>query len=117
MILNASVAIYVPTVTKNSAGTVTKAWGYKHTPKLNPAFMFDADVHPASLSAMKLAEWGYDSIPSDTKLLFADPSISAAKGSRAYVTDYTGASAYYDIMGVNAWPRHVEMLLFPVQGE
>jgi len=116
---NCTVSVYVPVMAPNSEGTPMKTWGYKQTPALAPAAIFQADIQPRLLKEVEIEAWGLSNRVADTKELFTAGFIpTLANNNRAVVTTFQdGLTRVYDILGVNSWPHHGECTLVPVQGE
>jgi hypothetical protein len=120
MIENATIKIYVPVITKNSEGTVTKTWGYKTTPEpLAPIETLRADVQPARLSEADIQAYGLTNRSSDAKKIFFAVAPYVNINNRIFVaSDFPGEiGCYYEVKGSNHWAIHGEAIVVPVIGE
>lgn len=109
---NASVAIYEETTTKNDEGDKILTFTFVETVK--------GDVQSHTLSEAELSLYGLNTKKADVKKFFYDGyNANIKSGNRAVVTsDLLGGTARtYTIQPVNAWPRHGECLLVPVENE
>lgn len=116
---NATVSIYIPAIAQNNEGTAIKTWGYKQTPAVPPAATFRANVQPHMFREVEIELWELCNRQADTKEMFISgytPSI-ASNNRAQVVSDYDGATRFYDILAANQYPHHAECLLVPVQGE
>lgn len=77
------------------------------------------DVQPHSLTEDEIKLYGISARKGNVKLfLYNGLHDSIKAGNRARVTsDFTGTTELYSIMPVNAWSRHGECLLVPVENE
>lgn len=120
MYQNATLSVYVPTNTYNSEGDPIKTWGYKVTPTpVAPAEIIRCDVQPKKLSEAECLAWGISDRNANAKLVFFSRSGYIALTTRVkVVSDFPGEGTdYYEVKGVNRWPRHGEAVIVPVQGE
>jgi hypothetical protein len=95
--------IFSATHGKNSEGQVTTTYALADT--------LSTDVQPANLTQAQLQTYGISTLASDVKKMFCDANAYLVYGNRVLVD-----STWYDIRGINPWPRHTEVLLVPVQG-
>jgi len=113
MYKNATVSFYSPVIAKNSEGTPIKTWSY-----VTALDTVRADVQPKRLSPEERKLYGLSNANSDAKVFLGKVSAYTAENNRVkVVSDFDGTTAYYDIRATNPWPRHIEMILIPVQGE
>lgn len=108
---NATVEIYEETLTVNDEGDKIKSFALVDT--------VQGDVQPARLSEEELSVYGVDTKKADVKRFFYNGINQNIKvGNRASVTSsMTGTTNLYSIQPVNAWCRHGECLLVPVENE
>jgi hypothetical protein len=72
-----------------------------------------ADVQPRSLNAYELAAYGVNDIPTDSRVMYyKGASDNLVIGNRVRVN----GAKWFEIRGVQNWPRHCECLLAPVVG-
>jgi len=120
MYQNATMSVYVPVITPNGEGDPIKTWGYKKTPTPDaPSESIRCDVQPKRLSESELLAWGISDRNANAKLVFFSRSGYIALTTRVkVVSDFPGeGTEYYEVKGVNRWPRHGEAVIVPVQGE
>ena len=116
--LNATVNIYVKTSTRNDEGTRISSYGYLTTPKVAANETIRCDVQPYKLTEAEMTLYGIDDDGADTRKMFYNSAVYVKTGNRAEVTsDYDGTKKYFDIMPINLWEHHGEVLLVPVAGE
>ena len=120
MLQNATVSVYVPVIATNSEGDQIKTWGYKVSPTpIAPSETLRCDVQPKQLTMAEQELWGISDRNCNAKLVFFGTSGYIAINNRMkVVSDFPGeGTEYYEIKGVNRWPRHGEAVIVPVQGE
>lgn len=108
---NATVTIYGETVTVNDEGDKIKSYAQLDT--------VIGDVQPARLGEEELKLYGVDTKKAEVKKFFYNGINKNIKvGNRASVqSTLTDSTDLYNIMPVNAWCRHGECLLIPVENE
>jgi hypothetical protein len=109
---NATIAILAEVTTCNDEGDIIA--GFEQIETLS------GDVQPHSLTEDEIKAFGIDYKKGGTKLFLYNgfhPNIKA--GNRASVlSQFTGGlTEIYSIMPINAWSRHGECLLIPVENE
>lgn len=114
MLQNATISVYVPVIATNSEGDPIKTWAYA-----SPVEMLRCDVQPKQLTMAEQELWGISDRNCNAKLVFFQTSGYIAINNRMkVVSDFPGeGTEYYEIKGVNRWPRHGEAVIVPVQGE
>ena len=77
------------------------------------------DVQPHALTDDEIKLYGISTSKGNVKLfLYNGLHTSIKAGNRASVlSSFTGTTELYSIMPVNAWSRHGECLLIPVENE
>lgn len=77
------------------------------------------DVQPHTLTEDEVSLYGINTKKANVKKFFFNGKNKNIKnGNRAVVSsEYTEATDIYTIMSVNAWERHGECLLVPVENE
>lgn len=109
---NASVDILEQSATLNDEGDKILSW-----------FKVDTvvgDVQSHTLSEAELNLYGINAKKADVKLfLYKGFNANIKDGNRAVVTSkyLNGATKTYTIQPINAWERHGECLLVPVENE
>jgi hypothetical protein len=116
---NASVKVYAQVNGKNTEGTITKTWGYKLNPPVDPSESFRCDVQPHTLTRAEQEAWGLSNRLSDAKKIFFTRSTYIQLANRVFVkSDFPGEpGCYYEIKGTNHWPNHGKAIALPIQGE
>lgn len=110
--INATVTIYEPTTSINDEGEVITEYKQGGTIK--------GDVQPARLSESEIKLYGLSERSASCKKFFYSGYCPAIKeGNRASVESSLegGSVKVYEIQPMNAWPRHGECLLVPVENE
>lgn len=81
--------------------------------------VIDGDVQPHALTEDEIKLYGISARKGGVKLfLYNGLHTSIKAGNRASVlSSFTGQTDLYSIMPVNAWSRHGECLLIPVENE
>lgn len=79
----------------------------------------EGDVQPHALTEDEIKLYGISTSKGNVKLfLYNGLHTSIKAGNRASVlSSFTGTTELYSIMPVNAWSRHGECLLIPVENE
>lgn len=109
--INASVEIYGETTTINEDGDKISAFSLLET--------VEGDVQPHTLTEDEVKLYGISTSKGSVKLFLYNGFHDNIKaGNRAKVSsDFGGADKLYTIMPINAWSRHGECLLVPVENE
>lgn len=81
--------------------------------------LIEGDVQPHTLTEDEVKIYGISASKGNVKLFLYNGFHSSIKaGNRASVlSSFTGQSEMYTIMPVNAWSKHGECLLVPVENE
>lgn len=128
--IESTIELFEPILTKTSDGIVKKLWGYKNfslgywddTLTWNdsqlwvdgPQSVIVADSQPKTLTEAELKQWGFSTLNANARLIYyLDFDTYFAIGNRARID----AVEICDIKGVNTWPGHTEVIAIPVQGE
>lgn len=108
---NASVTIYAEKNTIDDSGDFISEWESVET--------ISGDVQPHTLTQDEIKVYGLSEVKGGVKLfLYNGIHESIKPGNRASVDSaFTGKTDLYNIMPVNAWSRHGECLLIPVENE
>ena len=109
---NASVDILEQSATLNDEGDKILSWSKVDT--------VVGDVQSHTLSEAELSLYGINAKKADVKLfLYRGFNANIKDGNRAVVTSkyLNGATKTYTIQPINAWERHGEFLLVPVENE
>lgn len=109
---NASVDILEQSATLNDEGDKILSWTKVDT--------VIGDVQSHTLSEAELSLYGINAKKADVKLfLYKGFNANIKDGNRAVVTSkyLNGATKTYTIQPINAWERHGECLLVPVENE
>lgn len=108
---NASIDILEETNIMNEEGDYISSFSLVETVK--------GDVQPHSLTEDEIKEYGLSSVRGNVKLfLFNGLHPNIKTGNRASVTSSLSQdTTIYSIMPTNAWSRHGECLLIPVENE
>ena len=109
---NASVDILEQSATLNDEGDKILSWSKVDT--------VVGDVQSHTLSEAELSLYGINAKKADVKLfLYKGFNSNIKDGNRAVVTSkyLNGATKTYTIQPINAWERHGECLLVPVENE
>lgn len=108
---NATVTVYGESTTTNEDGDKISSFAVADTIK--------GDVQPHTLTDDEVKAYGISASKGSVKLfLYNGYHESVKSGNRAVVqSDFTGGSETYTIMPINAWSKHGECLLVPVENE
>ena len=108
---NAVVTVYAESTTTNSEGDVITEY--------TQVEVINGDVQPHALTQDEVKLYGISTVKGNVKLfLYNGIHENVKAGNRASVlSDFTGKTDWYSIMPVNAWSRHGECLLIPVENE
>lgn len=110
-IFNATVTILEETEVMNSEGDLIQSFTEVES--------IIGDVQPHALTESEMKVFGISESKGNVKLFLYNglhPNVKA--GNRARVdSQLTGRENLYEIMPVNAWTRHGECLLVPVENE
>lgn len=108
---NAVVTVYAESTTTNSEGDIITAY--------TQVEVINGDVQPHALTQDEVKLYGISTVKGNVKLfLYNGIHENVKAGNRASVlSDFTGKTDWYSIMPVNAWSRHGECLLIPVENE
>jgi hypothetical protein len=109
--MNASVTIYAEKNTIDDSGDIISEWESVET--------LSGDVQPHTLTQDEIKVYGLSQIKGGVKLFLYNGIHGNIKpGNRASVDSaLTGETDLYNIMPINAWSRHGECLLIPVENE
>ena len=108
---NAVVDVYTESTTVDEYGdTVTE---------YTKAESIAGDVQPYTLTEDEMKLYGISAVKGNVRLFLYNGLYANIKaGNRASVkSDFTQAEEMFNIMPVNAWSRHGECLLLPVENE
>lgn len=108
---NAVVDVYTESTTVDEYGdTVTE---------YTKAESIAGDVQPHTLTEDEMKLYGISAVKGNVRLfLYNGLHTNIKAGNRASVkSDFTQAEEMFNIMPVNAWSRHGECLLLPVENE
>lgn len=108
---NAVVTILAETTEVDESGDVITEW--------NQEEVIEGDVQPHTLTEDEVKVFGISTLKGNTKLfLYNGYHESIKAGNRASVlSSFTGKTELYNIMPINAWSKHGECLLVPVENE
>ena len=108
---NAVVTVYAESTTTNDEGDVITEY--------TQVEVINGDVQPHALTQDEVKLYGISTVKGNVKLfLYNGIHENVKAGNRASVlSDFTGKTDWYSIMPVNAWSRHGECLLIPVENE
>ena len=108
---NASVTIYAEKNTIDDSGDFISEWEIVET--------ISGDVQPHTLTQDEIKVYGLSEVKGSVKLfLYNGLHENIKPGNRASVnSSFTRKTDLYNIMSVNAWSRHGECLLIPVENE
>ena len=108
---NATVTTYTESVTMNDEGDMVQSYVV--------AEVIVGDVQPNAMTEDELRAYGISERKGEVKLfLYNGLHASIKSGNRASVaSEFTQDTKMYTIMPVNAWSRHGECLLVPVENE
>lgn len=108
---NAVVSILSESNTIDESGDYIAEWTQVET--------LEGDVQPHSLTEDEMKAYGISQSKGNVKLFLYNGYHENIKvGNRASVlSSFTGKTEVYNIMPINAWSRHGECLLLPVENE
>jgi hypothetical protein len=108
---NAVVTILAETAEIDDAGDVITDWSQTEVIK--------GDVQPHTLTEDEIKAFGLSTIKGNVRLfLYNGYHENVKSGNRASVlSSFTGKTELFNIMPINAWSKHGECLLIPVENE
>ena len=108
---NAVVSILSESNTIDDSGDYIAEWTQIET--------LDGDVQPHALTQDEMKAYGISQIKGGVKIFLYNGFHENIKvGNRASVlSSFTGKTEVYNIMPINAWSKHGECLLLPVENE
>jgi hypothetical protein len=108
---NAVVTILAETAETDDAGDVITDWLQTEVIK--------GDVQPHTLTEDEIKAFGLSTIKGNVRLfLYNGYHENVKSGNRASVlSSFTGKTELFNIMPINAWSKHGECLLIPVENE
>lgn len=108
---NAVVTIFAETTEENDDGDIIAEFGQVE--------VIEGDVQPHTLTEDEIKLYGISTSKGNVKLfLYNGYHENIKSGNRASVlSSFTGQTEWFNIMPVNAWSRHGECLLVPVENE
>lgn len=108
---NAVVTIFAETVEANDDGDLICEYGQVE--------IIEGDVQPHTLTEDEIKLYGISTSKGNVRLfLYNGYHENIKSGNRASVlSSFTGQTEWFNIMPVNAWSRHGECLLVPVENE
>ena len=108
---NAVVTILAETAETDDAGDVITDWSQTEVIK--------GDVQPHTLTEDEIKAFGLSTIKGNVRLfLYNGYHENVKSGNRASVlSSFTGKTELFNIMPINAWSKHGECLLIPVENE
>jgi head-tail adaptor len=108
---NAVVTILAETAETDEAGDVITDWSQTEVIK--------GDVQPHTLTEDEIKAFGLSTIKGNVRLFLYNGFHENIKaGNRASVlSSFTGKTELFNIMPINAWSKHGECLLIPVENE
>jgi hypothetical protein len=109
--INAVVTILGETTSIDDSGDCISEWSAVEVIK--------GDVQPHSMTEDEVKAYGISTSRGNVRLFLYNgyhPNVKV--GNRASVqSDFTGTTEIFNIMPINAWSRHGECLLIPVENE
>jgi len=124
MIKNKSLDLYEAVITYDAENNPIKTWLFVHAVTYAGVLVTDiypvldggvqnrqGNFQPKSLTEQEITAWGISGRAADAKLFLCDNDPDLIRGRRLYDGDVK-----YDIVAVNVWPSHTEVILVPVQG-
>ena len=109
--INAVVTILGETTSIDDSGDCISEWSAVEVIK--------GDVQPHSMTEDEMKAYGISTSRGNVRLFLYNgyhPNVKV--GNRASVqSDFTGTTDIFNIMPINAWSRHGECLLIPVENE
>ena len=108
---NAVVTIFAETTEVDEAGDVITEWTQQE--------VIEGDVQPHALTEDEIKAFGISTLKGNTRLfLYNGYHENVKSGNRASVlSSFTGKTELFNIMPINAWSKHGECLLIPVENE
>ena len=108
---NAVVTILAETTEVDDAGDVITEWAQTE--------VINGDVQPHALTQDEIKLFGISELKGNVRLfLYNGYHENVKSGNRAKVlSSFTGKSEMFNIMPINAWSKHGECLLVPVENE
>ena len=108
---NAVVTILAETAETDDAGDVITDWSQTE--------VIEGDVQPHILTEDEIKAFGLSTIKGNVRLfLYNGYHENVKSGNRASVlSSFTGKTELFNIMPINAWSKHGECLLVPVENE
>ena len=108
---NAVVTILAESAVEDDSGDYIAEWSQVE--------VIEGDVQPHSMTEDEMKAYGISTIRGNVRLFLYNgyhPNIKV--GNRASVlSSFTGTTEIFNIMPINAWSRHGECLLIPVENE
>lgn len=108
---NAVVSILAEQNTIDDSGDYIAEW--------TQAEVIEGDVQPHTMTEDEIKAFGLSTIKGNVRLfLYNGYHENVKSGNRASVlSSFTGKSELFNIMPINAWSKHGECLLIPVENE
>ena len=108
---NAVVTILTESNTIDDAGDYIAEW--------TQAEVIEGDVQPHILTEDEVKAFGISTLKGNTRLFLYNGFYESIKaGNRASVlSSFTGKTELFNIMPINAWSKHGECFLIPVENE
>ena len=108
---NAVVTILAETTEVDESGDVITEW--------TQAEVIEGDVQPHALTEDEIKAFGLSTMKGNVRLfLYNGYHENVKSGNRASVlSSFTGKTELFNIMPINAWSKHGECLLIPVENE
>lgn len=108
---NAMITIYTETTTENAEGDYIASY--------EPIETITGDVQPHTLTQDEIKAYGISESKGNVRLFLYNGFHENIKvGNRAsVVSDFTKMTECFSIQPVNAWSRHGECLLIPIENE
>lgn len=108
---NAVVTILAESAVEDDSGDYIAEWSQVE--------VIEGDVQPHAMTEDEMKAYGISTSRGNVRLfLYNGYHPNVAVGNRASVlSSFTGASELFNIMPINAWSRHGECLLIPVENE
>jgi hypothetical protein len=109
--INAKIKIYAETTTIDDSGDSIAEFTLVET--------VEGDVQPHAMTQDEMKAYGISASRGNVRLFLYNGYHQNIKlGNRASVeSDFTGSEEMFSIMPINAWSRHGECLLIPVENE
>ena len=108
---NATVSILAEKTVIDESGDYIAEWEQTE--------VIEGDVQPHSLTEDEIKAFGLSTIKGNVRLfLYNGIHENVKSGNRASVLSaFTGKTEIFNIMPINAWSKHGECLLIPVENE